>query len=152
MNRTRSVWLSMALLCAALLAGCGSSATTTTSSTPAATQPASTATSTSTSAATTPSTTAPTTRTRTSSQTAKSPKSTAATKRLALAVCESTSARAGLRGKMKTRIDEICHAYEHGDEAKAREVARNACLEAIDAMPGSSSVKQRARASCEAKK
>jgi predicted lipid-binding transport protein (Tim44 family) len=147
MNRTRSLWLSAALLCAALLAGCGSSTTPTTSSTPAAaTQPSTTATSSST-ATSSPQTT--TSKATTPTSTAPGAASTA--KGLAATVCKSNRARAALKGKIKTRIEEICSAYAKGDQAKAREVAKKACVEAVESIPGAASLKRRAMANCEAK-
>jgi hypothetical protein len=144
MNRTRSAWLSTALLCGALLTGCGSSSSTTTStasSTPAAaTQSTPSTTSTSTSSTTTPTTTAPT---------STAPKITAG--KLAATICKSTSARAKLPATLKAQVEAICHDYEKGDVGKAKVDAEKACTEAVEAIPDESPAKQQALARCKGK-
>lgn len=146
MNRTRSAWLSTALLCGALLAGCGGSSTTTStaSSTPAAaTQSTPATTTTSTSTATAPSTTSP------AVPTTSVPTSSAG--RFAAAICKSTAARAKLPVTLKAQVEAICHDYEKGDTAKARVDAEKACTEAVDAIPNESPQKQQALARCKGK-
>jgi hypothetical protein len=145
MNRTRSAWLSTALLCGALLAGCGSSSSTTTStasSTPAAATQSTPAT-TSTSTATAPSTTTP------GAPSAGVPTSSAG--RFAAAICKSTTARAKLPITLKAQVEAICHDYEKGDTAKARVDAEKACTEAVEAIPNESPQKQQALARCKGK-
>jgi hypothetical protein len=137
MNRTRSAWLSTALLCGALLAGCGGSSSTTTST--ASSTPATT----STSAATAPSTTTPV------APTTSVPSSSAG--RFAAAICKSTAARAKLPVTLKAQVDAICHDYEKGDTAKARVDAEKACTEAVEAIPNESPQKQQALARCKGK-
>jgi hypothetical protein len=142
MNRTRSAWLSTALLCGALLAGCGSSSSTTTStasSTPAAatqSTPATTSTS-------TPSTTT------TAAPTATVPPATVG--KLAATICKSTTARAKLPSALKAQVEAICHDYEKGDVSKAKVDAEKACTEAVEAIPNESPAKQQALARCKGK-
>jgi hypothetical protein len=142
MIRTRFAWIPAALLCGALLAGCGGGGSTTTSatsSTPAAsTQPAPAATTT----ATTSSTTTPT-------PSAAGP--TPSTAQLAAAVCKSTTAKAKLPASLKAKVEEICHDYETGDSAKALQKGREICAETIEAIPGDSAAKKKALERCTAK-
>jgi hypothetical protein len=151
MNRTRSVWLTTALLCGALLAGCGSSNSTTTStasSTPSAT--------TQSAPATTPSTTSSTPSTTTPTPTTTAPTSSippASVARLAGAICKSktAAARAQLPATLKAQVEAICHDYATGNTSKAREDAKKACIEAVKAIPGESQAKKQALARCEGK-
>jgi hypothetical protein len=140
MIRARSAWLLAALLCTALLAGCGSSSsstTTTSSSTPAAsTQTTSTASTATTSTSTTPSTAAP----------------TGSVAQLAATVCKSTAYRSHLPANLKVKVEEICSAAASGNQAKAEEIARKVCVEAIDSIPGpNSAAKEKALKECSAK-
>jgi hypothetical protein len=149
MNRTRFAWLTTALLCCALLAGCGSSNSTTTStasSTPSATTQSAPATTPSTTTST-PSTTTPTT----SAPTASIPPASVA--RVAAAICKTktAAARAKLPATLKAQVEAICHDYATGNTSKAREDAKKACIEAVKAIPGESQAKQQALARCEGK-
>ncbi len=152
MNRTRSVWLTTALLCGALLAGCGSSNSTTTStasSTPSATTQSAPATTSSTTTST-PSTTTATTPTTAAPNASIPPASVA---RVAAAICKTktAAARAKLPATLKAQVEAICHDYSTGNVSKARDDAKKACVEAVKAIPGESQAKQQALARCEGK-
>ncbi len=135
----RSPLLAGALLCGALIAGCGSSGnsttsgststTSTTSSTPAAAATSSTSTS-------TPSTTP------------GSPVS-AATLAAAVAECRSVVQHAPtLSSSVKSKVEGICNKAASGDLAGARAAAKEVCVEVINASPIPAADKAQALAAC----
>jgi peptidoglycan DL-endopeptidase CwlO len=118
MIRRRSSWLIGLFLCAALIAGCGSSSSTTStqSSTPATTSstPAAAATSTSTTTST-PSSAVP-------------PANIAA----AVAACKSQiEAQSTLPAKAKSKLEAVCEKAAKGDSSAVKVAAREICEEVI---------------------
>ncbi len=148
MNRTRSAWLSVALLCGALLVGCGSSSSTTTS-TASSTAPATTQSTPASTSTSTPSATSTATTPTSSPLSASSPAAQAS--RLAAAICNKHAARQKLKPPLKGQVEAICHDYETGNTAKVREDAEKACTEAIEQIPGDSAAKKQALARCKSK-
>jgi uncharacterized lipoprotein len=138
MIRTRSAWLLAALLCAALLTGCGSSSTSTTSS--SSSTPA---------AATTSSMKTPTPITSVPVPNSHASVPTGSIEQLAAQVCKSTTAQQDVPASMKAKVEEICHEAATGHEAQAEETARKVCAEAIKAIPGPNTpAKEKALAAC----
>ncbi len=138
MIRRRSAWLIGLFLCAALIAGCGSSSSTTSSqsSTPAA--------STSTPAAT------GTTSTTTSTSTRAVPPANIAQ---AVATCKSQiAAQSTLPAGAKSKLEAVCEKAARGDTAAVKVAAREVCEEVIknSAVP-SGSAQEQALAACKAK-
>jgi hypothetical protein len=135
----RSPSLALALLCGVLVAGCGSSGSTTSSSTTAST-PATTTT-----AAKTTSTAANTT-----STTATTTSSSAAVADY-VAVCKAIIARVPtLKASVKVKVEGICSKAASGDVAGARAAAKEVCVEVIDASSVSGVTKEKSLAACNA--
>jgi hypothetical protein len=148
MTAKRSTNLAVALACAALLAGCGSSGSSTTSTT---------ATTGSTAAAqgTTSSGTTATTETSTSSSTPTPSSSTAAPNPAVVAqyadVCKAIiKSVPSLSATVKAKVEGICNKAAKGDEASARAAAKEVCVEVISASPIPAAAKQRSLAECKA--
>jgi hypothetical protein len=137
--------LAAALLCAALIAGCGSSSSTTSTSTPVAPAATTTATTTITTATTT---SAPSTST--ASTTPTSP-ITSADLAAAVAECKAIAQKATtLSGSLKGKVEGICNKAAHGDVAAARAAANEVCIEVINASPIPEAEKTQALAACKA--
>lgn len=137
MIRRRSSWLIGLLLCAALIAGCGSSSSTTSSqsSTPATTA--------STPAAATSSTT-------TSTSTSAVP---AANVAAAVSACKSQiEAQSTLPAGAKSKLEAVCEKAAKGDTAAVKVAAREVCEEVIknSAVPAGAAQEQ-ALAACKSK-
>jgi hypothetical protein len=116
MIRRRSSWPIGLLLCAALIAGCGSSSSTTSSqsSTPATTS--------STPAATTSSSTA-------STSTGAVPPANVAQ---AVAACKSQiEAQSTLPARAKSKLEAVCEKAAKGDTSAVKAAAREVCEEVI---------------------
>jgi hypothetical protein len=134
----RSPLLAVALLSAALVAGCGSSSSTTSSSTTTS-KPATTSTA-ATSAATTS----------TSPTTAPSAASAAGVTEY-VAICKSIIQRVPtLSANVKAKVEGICNKAASGDLAGARAAAKEVCVEVIDASPISGAAKEKDLAACKA--
>jgi hypothetical protein len=136
MTRRRSSWLIGLFLCAALIAGCGSSSSTTSSqsSTPAATS-------------STPATTS--TSTTSSSPSAVPPANVAA----AVATCKAQiEAQSTLPAGAKTKLEGVCEKAAKGDTAAVKAAAREVCEEVIKnaALPAGAAQEQ-ALAACKSK-
>jgi hypothetical protein len=148
MTVRRSSPLAVALMCGALLAGCGSSGSSTTSSTPAASTP----TTSSTAAASKPATAATTPTVSTATPTAPSATglSSAAVAQY-VAICKSIVDREPtLAANVKSKVEGICNKAAHGDLAAARSAAKEVCVEVINASPIPSVAKEKALAACKA--
>lgn len=128
----------VALLCAALLAGCGSSSTSTTngSTTTSAPVTSSTATPSSPAAATT------------STSPAASPTSAGGVAQY-VAICKSIVQREPtLSAAVKGKVEGICDKAASGDLAGARTAAKEVCVEVINASPIPAAAKQKALVAC----
>jgi hypothetical protein len=132
MIRRSSAWLAVSLVGGVLLAGCGSSSTTTSATTSAPT-----------SAATTPS----------STSTPTSPSiptgAGAAGVVQAVAICKSVIQRdPQLSAAVKAKVEGICNKAASGDLAGARAAAKEVCVEVINASPIPAASKEQALAAC----
>jgi hypothetical protein len=136
MIRRSSAWLAVSLIGGVLLAGCGSSSTTTSATTSAPTSAATTPTS----AATTPS----------STSTPTSPSiPTGAGVAQAVAICKSVIQREPqLSAAAKAKVEGICNKAASGDLAGARAAAKEVCVEVINASPIPAASKEQALAAC----
>ena len=123
MTRTLMTWLTVALVGALLLAGCGSSSSSSSSSTPAAT-------------------------TTTTTTTSNNPAVAAA-----VAACKSgVQAASTLSASAKRKIEGVCEKAAGGDKEAARKAAQEVCEELINSSPlPSSSAKEEALKSCKTK-
>lgn len=121
MNRRLSAWLGLALSAGVLLAGCGSSSSTTSQSTPAATTPA---------------TTTP------SSSGAYGSAGVAA----ATACKQAVHAQPTLAASTKTRLESICEKAASGKPEDVKKVEGEICEEVVKTVPAA--VREQARASC----
>ncbi len=156
MIRRHSTLLVLALTSGALLAGCGSSNSTSSNSTSVA-QPASTTASTgttSTSPTTTTSTgTTSTSPTTTATNTPSVPTSiptTAAGVAQAVAACKSIiQSEPTLSSSLKAKVEGICNKAAHGDLAGARAAGKEVCAEVINASPIPAAAKSEALAACQ---
>ncbi len=138
----RSSLPAVALVCGALLAGCGGSGSSTSSSS-ATPKPTPTVTVPST-AASVPSTTTPTG----STPGAGVPGGAAAVAQYA-AICSAIVHGApGLSSSEKAKVESVCAKAAHGDAAGARAAAKEACVEIVEATPVSSALKEKALAGC----
>jgi hypothetical protein len=149
MIRQGSTWLVVAFA-GVLIAGCGSSnSTSSSSSTPAqvisVTQPATTTASTG---------TTPTSPTSTSTNTPSVPTSiptTAAGVAQAVAVCKSIIQREPtLSASLKAKVEGICNKAANGNLAGARAAGKEVCAEVINASPIPAAAKAQALAACKA--
>ena len=132
MIRRSSAWLAVSLIGGVLLAGCGSSSTTTSATTSAPT-----------SAATTPS----------STSTPTSPSiptgAGAAGVVQAVAICKSAIQRdPQLSAAVKAKVEGICNKAASGDLAGARAAVKEVCVEVINASPIPAASKEQALAAC----
>jgi hypothetical protein len=139
--------LAVTLLCGALLAGCGSSNSSTTTST-AATTPAKT----SSAAATTPTTTKSTASTATKASTPTQPTAGAAAGATAAeyaTVCKSIiTHEPTIESSLKSKLEGICSKAANGDLAGARTAAKQVCVEVIKSTPIPAADKEKALAAC----
>lgn len=142
----RSPLLAAALLCGALLAGCGSSSNSTGSS-------GSTASTAATTATTTPaaSTQASTATTSTSPSSIISSAASATGVAEYVAICKEIIQKdPTLPANVKSKVEGICAKAAAGDLAGARTAAKEVCVEVIDASPISTAAKEKALAECKA--
>jgi hypothetical protein len=131
----RSPLLAGALVCGALITGCGSSSNSTTSG--------STATTSSTAAAATTST--PSTTKSTAPVTGVSPADLAA----AVAECKAVVQHSTtLSSSLKSKVEGICNKAASGNVAAARAAAKEVCVEVINATPVPAADKAQALAAC----
>jgi hypothetical protein len=137
MIRKLSMWLLVALVGGALLAGCGSSSS---SSSQTSSAPASTT-------ATTPTTST------SSSDSDKGGSSSTPTGATAVARCrEGVKAAASLPASTRSKLEEICNKAGSGDPDAVRKAAREACVELINVSPlPDGAAKEKALASCNKK-
>ncbi len=153
MIRQHSTWLAFALA-GVLLAGCGSSNSTSSSnSTPAqaisVTQPASTTASTGTTSTGTTST-SPTSTPSVPTNIPTSIPTTAAGVAEAVAVCKSVIQRdPTLSSSLKAKVEGICNKAAHGNLAAARAAGKEVCAEVINASPIPAVAKSEALAACQ---
>ncbi len=139
--------LAATLLCGVLMAGCGSSNSSTTNST-ATTTPAKT----SSAAATTPTTTKSSPATATATTTPTQP--TAGTVAGATAaeyatVCKSIiTHEPTIESSLKSKLEGICSKAADGDLAGARAAAKQVCVEVIKSTPIPTADKEKALAAC----
>ncbi len=140
MIRSRLSWLGGLLACGALIAGCGSSSSTTSS------QNSSSAT-TSTPAATTGTASTPT-----ATQSAPSTKSPANVAAAVLACKQEIAAQSTLPAGAKAKLEAVCGEAAKGNTAAVKQAAREVCEEVINksAVPAGAA-KEQALASCKAK-
>ena len=132
MFRMRSPLFVVALLCGVLVAGCGSSnsSSTTTGST-STSAPASTSTSTPKSTSTTPS------------------GATAAGVAQYVAACKSViQHEPTLSADVKAKVEGICNKAADGDIEGARKAAKEVCIEVVNASPIPAAAKSQAVAAC----
>jgi hypothetical protein len=160
MIRRHSTLLVLALTSGALLAGCGSSNSTSSNSTPAqvitVTQPASTTASTGTTSTSPPTTTTTgttsTSPTNTATNTPSIPTSiptTAAGVAEAVAACKSIiQSEPTLSSSLKAKVEGICNKAAHGNLAAARAAGKEVCAEVINASPIPAAAKSEALAAC----
>jgi hypothetical protein len=130
-------------LCGALIAGCGSSGSSTTSGSTSTSTPA---------AASTPASTASTSATTPTSSTSStgSPSSNLSVAQYA-AICKSIIEREpGLSASVKSKVESICNKAASGDLAGARAAAKEVCVEVINASPIPAVAKQKALEGCKA--
>jgi hypothetical protein len=140
MIRQLSTWLVVALV-GVLVAGCGSSSTTSSSQSTVA--PASTAT---TSTGATTSTSAPTS----TPSVPTSVPTTAAGVAQAVAACKSiTKSDPTLSASLKVKVEGICNKAANGDLAGAKTAAKEVCAEVINASPIPAAAKAQALAACQ---
>lgn len=131
----RSPLFVVVLLCGALVAGCGSSSSTTSSST---STPGSTSTS------------APAS-TSTSSTTTPNGAASAAGVAQYVAACKSIIQREPtLAANVKAKVEAICNKAAGGDLEGARKAAKEVCVEVINSSPIPSAAKAQAIAACKA--
>src|ERR1700733_3087338 len=126
----RSPILAGALICGALIAGCGSSSNNNSSSSTATTSSNAAAATTSTPSTSTTSTTS------TASTTSTTPSIPSAD--LAAAVAESKARvqhSTTLSASLKSKVEGICNKAASGNVAAARAAAREVCVEVINATP-----------------
>jgi hypothetical protein len=131
MNPRLSTLPVAALVAGALLAGCGSSSSTTNTTAPAATTPAA--------GATTPGATGT---------------STTAAGAAAVAACkQAIQAQSTLPASAKSKLEAVCGKAANGDEAAVRKAAREVCEEVINqsAVPAGPA-REQALAACKATK
>jgi hypothetical protein len=126
----RSPWLVVALLGAALVAGCGSSSSTTSSST---------------------TTSKPATTTSKPATTTSKPATTSTAARSAVAICKSIIQRVPtLSASVKAKVEGICNKAASGGLAGARAAAKEVCVEVVNASPISGAAKEKDLAACKA--
>ncbi len=127
MIRTRSPLFVVALLCGVLVAGCGSSSSSTTSGSTSTSAPATT----SKSATTTPNA------------------ATAAGVAQYVAACKAVIAHEPtLSADVKSKVEGICNKAADGDLEGARKAAKEVCVEVVNASPIPSAAKAQAVAAC----
>jgi hypothetical protein len=102
----RSPWLVAAVLCAALIAGCGSSSSTSSSST------------------STPATTS-----------VPTSGAAGAVTQQAVAACKSGVAHAAVSASVKAKLENICDEAGKGNVNAAREAAKKVCVEIVKTSP-----------------
>jgi len=136
MTRTQLSLLAPAVLCAALLAGCGGASSTTSGSTPAA------------SSASAPSKPAPSPTTK-SSPASSSAAGAAAGVASYEAICKTIARSApALSASEKAKVEGVCSKAAHGNLAGARAAAKEVCVEVIKASPVPAALKQQSLAHC----
>ena len=137
----QSACLIAAVVGAAFLAGCGSSASSTSSS-----QSTSTAAPTSPAAAGTTSTSA------TSTPSSATGGVNSAALQQAVAACRTAiQAAPSLPANVKAKAEGVCNKASSGDLEGARKAAKEVCVEVINASPVPSAYKEQALAACKAK-
>ena len=148
MTWTRSGLVAVAMVCGALLTGCGSSGSTTSNtSTPAATTAATSTPASSASASSTPTTSTPSTSTPASA--IPTPGTAAAVAEYA-AICKTIIEHTPtLSSSVKAKVEGICSKAAHGDVTGARQAAKEVCVEVINATPAPAD-KEKALAECKA--
>jgi hypothetical protein len=147
MTVRRSSPLAVALLCGALLAGCGSSGSSTTSGASSTTAPTTSSAAVSKPAA---AATTPTVSTATPTAPSATGLSGAAVGQY-VAICKSIVDREPtLAANVKSKVEGICNKAAHGDLAAARTAAKEVCVEVINASPIPSADKEKALAACKA--
>jgi hypothetical protein len=131
------------LLCGVLVAGCGSSGSTTSGST-RTTTPTVASTSTPSTPAPTPTTSVPPS----STSSSVTPGSASAVAEYA-AVCKTIVESAPtLSASVKSKVEGICEKAAKGDRAGARAAAKEVCVEVISASPASGAAKEKALEGC----
>jgi hypothetical protein len=144
MTRKLCTWTVLAIVAGGLLAGCGSSSSTTSSSQSTSTPAAVSSTPAPTSPATTPTTsTAPST----------APSVPPADLQAAVAACKQTiQAQKTLSAGAKGKLESVCGKAAKGDTAAVKEAAREVCEEVIKTSPvPPGPARERALASCKGK-
>lgn len=145
--------LAAALLCGALIAGCGSSSSSGTTSSTATTTPAKTSSAAATTTPTTPMTAAKSS-TSTATKTSTPSLPTAASVGSAGAaeyadICKSIIARdPTLPGTTKSKLEGICAKAASGNLAGARAAAKQVCVEVVNASPIPAAEKEKTLAEC----
>jgi hypothetical protein len=126
-----STWTVLALAGGVLVAGCGSSTSTTTTSQSTTTAAATTA----------------------SSATSVPAVANNPAVQEAVAACKhGVQSASGLSSNTKAKIEGICNKAASGDENAAKEAARELCIEIVNASPvPSGSIKEQAIAACKTK-
>jgi len=137
----RSPLLAAALLCGALVAGCGSSSSPSSSGSTASTAATTTS---------APSTQASTATTSASPSSAPSGASAAGVAQY-VAICKEIVQREPtLPANVKSKVEGICAKAANGDLAGARAAAKEVCVEVINASPIPTAAKEKALAECKA--
>jgi hypothetical protein len=147
----RLALLVLALLCSALIAGCGSSGSSTTSGSTATTTPVTTSTATTTSTTTPAATTSTTASTPATTSTATTPLSAteASGVKSYVAICKLIIAREPtLAASTKSKVEGICSKAAAGNLAGARAAAKEVCVEVLSAAPIPAALKAKDIASC----
>jgi hypothetical protein len=140
MTVRRTSPLVVALLCGVLVAGCGSSSSSTTNGSTATSAPATSSTATSSS---------PAAKTTSSSPTAAPTGASAAGVQQYVEVCKSIVQREpALSASVKSKVEGICNKAANGDLAGARAAAKEVCVEVLNASPIPAAAKQKALAAC----
>ncbi len=126
MNRTRSPLFVVVLLCGVLVAGCGSSSSSTTSGSTSTSAPATT----SKSATTTPNV------------------ATAGIAQYVAACKQVIKHEPTLSADVKSKVEGICNKAADGDLEGARKAAKEVCIEVVNASPIPAAAKAQAVAAC----
>lgn len=151
----RPALLVLALLCSALIAGCGSSGSSSTGGSTATTTPATTSTTapaaTTSTASTTSATTSTAASTPTTTSTATTPLSAteASGVKSYVAICKLIIAREPtLAASTKSKVEGICSKAAAGNLAGARAAAKEVCVEVLSAAPIPAALKAKDIAGC----
>jgi hypothetical protein len=131
MIKPRSPLFVVALLCGVLVAGCGSSSSSTTGSTGAST-----------------STSTPTSTTTKSTGTTPSAATAAGVAQYVAACKQIIQHEPTLSADVKSKVEGICNKAADGDIEGARKAAKEVCVEVINASPIPASAKTQAIAAC----